>query len=58
MTSEEKAERLFKLKAKEAEKRVGEGRGEGGLRGSQGQQIVCERSRVKVELTCLSIGVH
>lgn len=25
---------------------------------SQGQQIVWERSGVKVELTCLSIGVH
>lgn len=44
----------------ETEKRVGwRGGGErGGLRRSQGQEIVWERSRVKVELTCLAIGVH
>lgn len=55
MTSvrKKKAERLFKLKGR------GDGRREnGGLRRSQGQEIVWERSRVKVELTCLSIGVH
>lgn len=42
---------------KDAEK-TGVKEGGGGLRRSQGQEIVWERSRVKVELTCLSIGVH
>lgn len=60
MTSVEKAERLFQLKGKRR-KRQRNGSSRGGrraLRKSQGQEIVWERSRVKVELTCLSIGVH
>lgn len=61
MTSVEIAERLFKLKGRgERGRETGRVGGEErqGLRRSQGQEIVWERSRVKVALTCLSIGVH
>lgn len=52
--------RLFKLKAKEEKKQRNRSKGgeRRGLRRSQGQEILWERSRVKVELTCLSIGVY
>lgn len=48
----------LKEEEEDTEKRVEQGGGRRGLRRSQGQEIVWERSRVKVELTCLSIGVH
>lgn len=60
MTSVEKKKRLFKLKGNGRKRQRNRSKGgeRRGLRRSQGQEIVWERSCVKVELTCLSIGVH
>lgn len=55
---EKKVERLFELKGRGGRRREAGRLGVGALRRSQGQEIVWERSRVKVELTCFSIGVH
>lgn len=55
------AERLFELRGRGDRGTGGTGGGggeEGSLRKSQGQETVWERSRLKVELTCLSVGVH
>lgn len=49
------AQRLFELKGRGDRGGGGEG---GSLRRSQGQETVWERSRLKVELTWLSVGVH
>lgn len=45
------------LNLREEEAEGGGGVG-GSLRRGQGQETVWERSRLKVELTCLSVGVH
>ena len=55
------AERLFELGGRAdggMGGTVGDGGEEGSLRRSRGQETVWERSRLKVELTCLSVGVH
>lgn len=50
--------RLFKRKGK-GRRRLRKGGEEGeGIRRSQGQEIVWERSHVRVELTRISVGVH